>query len=372
MNAAKVYSYLENLNAFSHSLSKEVCHYSELNRSDAEPILIETLEGVLENDKIFGAYFAFEPNRYSPETPNGLSYYAYRNSNEILVDVLNDYNVYSTGDYYTGARDSNKKHITEPYPYELTNGETVYLITLSTPVTDIRGEFLGVANCDILAESINTISFNDGGYETAYSTIVSSQGMYIADSVDETKLGSYLDSNSKDGQVISAAAQSGAPLLMAGQNEHSKNQKAIINYIPITLDGTNLNWSSGFVVSKFEVFSSQNRMTAVIILTCIISILLLSVFTYRIIKRSLSRISYVMNLADKMRRCDLSEIKNRTDLPDDELGQLAQIFTEASNDLASIITDTNYCLILWLQAISAWIPSAKSGMLENIATSCVI
>lgn len=60
MNAAKVYSYLDNMNAFSHSLSKEVRHYSSLDRVDAEPILIETLEGVLGNDKIFGAYFAFD------------------------------------------------------------------------------------------------------------------------------------------------------------------------------------------------------------------------------------------------------------------------------------------------------------------------
>lgn len=134
MNAAKVDSYLENMNAFSHSLSKEVRHYSALSRADAEPVLIETLKGVLENDKIFGAYFAFEPNRYFPDTPNGLSYYAYRDGGKILVDILNDYDVYSTGDYYTGARDSNKTYVTEPYPYKLTTGETVYLITLSTPV----------------------------------------------------------------------------------------------------------------------------------------------------------------------------------------------------------------------------------------------
>lgn len=51
-------------------------------------------------------------------------------------------------------------------------------------------------------------------------------------------------------------------------------KKAFISYTPITLEGTNLSWSSGFMVSKSEVFSGQNKMTFFIILICIISILL--------------------------------------------------------------------------------------------------
>ena len=298
----------------------------------------------MENEKIFGAYFTFEPDLYFPETPKGLSYYAYRSGDKILLDVLNDYEVYSQGDYYTGARDSKSTYVTEPYPYELSSGDTVYLITLSTPVTDSRGRFLGVANCDILADSINSIDFNEGGYDTAHSTILTSQGMYVADSADNSKLGTLLDTGSKDGERIYQAVQNGEPLLFDGHNDHFGGKKAIVSYIPITLEGTNLRWASGFIVNKSEVFAGQNTMTAVIILTCVAGVLLLSVCTSRIIKRSLSPISYVMGLADRMRRCDLTEIQTRTDLPNDELGQLADIFTEVSEDLTAIIKDINRCL----------------------------
>ncbi len=344
MNAAKVDSYVENMNAFSHSLSKEVRHYGLLNRIDAEPILIETLKGVLDNDKIFGAYFAFEPNKYFPDTPKGLSYYAYRDDGKISVDVLNDYDVYRTGEYYTGARDSGKTFITEPYLYELTNGDTVYLITLSTPVLNADGTFIGVANCDILAESINGITFDNGGYDTAYSTILSAQGMYIADSADASRLGSYLDPESKIGKAVADAAQNNQPVLTSGTSEHFGNKEAIVSYIPITLDGTNLQWFSGLAVNTNEVFAGQNKMTFFIVLTCIIGILLLSAFTVTIIKKALSPIGYVMNLADKMRRCDLSENEDHIKLPNDELGELADIFTETSDGLATIIKDINYCL----------------------------
>ncbi len=371
LNAAEVYSYLENMYAFSQALSKEVGHYNKLDRVDAEPILIDTLKGVLENDKIFGAYFAFEPNKYFPDTPKGLSYYAYRDNGKISVDpkglsyyayrdngkisvdVLNDYDAYHTGEYYdayhtgeyyVGARDSGNTYITEPYPYELSNGETVYLVTLSTPVTAANGTFIGVANCDILAESINGIEFNNGGYKTAYSTILSAGGMYIADSADAGRLSSYVDTESKLGQDIANVAQSSEPLLTEGKNPHFGNKDAIVSYIPITLEGTNLRWSSGFVVNTNEVFASQTRMTFFIVLTCILGLLLLSTATFVIIKNALSPIGYVMNLADKMRRCDLSDNESDIKLHDDELGELADIFTQTSNGLATIIKDINYCL----------------------------
>ncbi len=344
MNANQVYAYLENMNAFSHSLSKEVRHYRNLDPAQAQPVLIETLQGVLDDEKIFGAYFAFEPNRYMPGTPEGLSYYAYRDGGNVKVDILHDYAVYSTGDYYTGARDSGQTYLTEPYPYQLSTGETVYLITLSTPVTDQSGQFLGVANCDILAESINSIPFDTGNYKTAYSTIFSSQGMYIADSVDATKLGTYFEPKDEKDQQIAQAVREGKPLLMRGRNRHFNDEKAIVTYSPITLEGTNLRWSSGFVVSKAEVFASENRMTAVISVACFISLLLLVVLCSHIIKRALAPISYVMELADKMQRCDLSENETQIKLPDDELGELARIFTEVSEDMRTIIKDINYCM----------------------------
>ncbi len=344
MNAAKVSSYLENMYMLSQSMAKEIQRYGKFGRSIAEPILIESLNSALDNDKIFGAYFAFEPGLFFPGTPKGLSYYAYRNGNEVAVDILTDYDVYSTADYYIGAHDSMATYVTEPYSYELTNGETVWLITLSTPLINDNGEFVGVANCDILADSINSIAFDNGGYQTAYSTVLSQQGMYIADSFDKSKQGSYFDGKEK--QKILDTIQTGSKVTMEGENTYFGNEKAVVTYIPITLNGTNLHWASGFVISKREAFSGASWMTVFIVLTCIISIVLLSIFTHSIIKRSLSPISYVMGLADKMRRCDLSEIQSDSDmqLPDDELGLLANIFTEVSAELTSIIKDINYCL----------------------------
>ena len=344
LNASEVDAYLEKMNDFSHSLAKEVQHYHNLDRTTAEPLLVETVKSVMDNDKLFGAYFAFEPNKFFPDTPDGLSYYAYRNGNTVSVDILHDYQVYSGGDYYTGAKNSQQTYVTEPYPYELTNGDTVYLVTLSTPVVDGSGVFLGVANCDILAESINGIDFYDGGYETAYSTILTSQGTFVADSLDSDRLGTTLSGSDPVNQQVIAAIQSGQPLQVSGGNVHFGNEDAIISYIPIRLEGTNLQWGSGLVVSESEVFAAQRQLLTVILVVCLLSLLVLSAAVVFILRRALSPIPYIMTLAEKMKRCDLSETETNVKLSDDELGQLASIFADTSDDLRIIINDINYCL----------------------------
>ena len=344
LNASEVDAYLEKMNDFSHSLAKEVQHYQRLDRSVAEPILVETVKGVLDNDKLFGAYFAFEPNLFFPDTPQGLSYYAYRNGGTVSVDVLTDYNVYSTGDYYVGAKDSRQTYVTEPYPYELTNGDTVYLITLSTPVVDDQGVFLGVANCDILAESINAIDFYDGGYSTAYSTILTSGGVYVADSADGSRLGASIDATLPESQEILSALDAGEPLLTSGTNPHFGNKNALVAYIPIDLEGTNLHWTSGLIVNKAEAFASQRQLLTVILAVCLVSLLVLSALVVLVIRKALSPIPRIMHMAEKMQRCDLTEVQSDVALADDELGQLAGIFTAVSDDLRVIIRDINYCL----------------------------
>lgn len=344
INAAMVNSYLENMYTSSQSLSKEVLHYSMLDRATAEPVLQDTLEGVLSSDKIFGAYFAFAPNLYFPDTPNGLSYYAYRDGANIAIDILYDYDVYSTGDYYTGARDSMQTYITEPYPYELTNGETVYLITLSSPIIDNNGTFLGVANCDILADSINSIPFSNGGYDSAYSTVLTSQGMYIAHSTDASKMGSTVSGDDTLSQNVLKAVSAGRDYISTEKNPYYDGASSCVNYMPITLDNTNLNWSIGVTVKESEMYAEQTRLTMVILITCIIGTAVLCLFTYFLIRKALRPIKSVMVKAEKLRRCDLSEDTTHEDIPNNELGELSSLFQATADDLRVIINDINYYL----------------------------
>jgi methyl-accepting chemotaxis protein len=92
-NATEVASYLESMSVFAKALSLEVQRYQSLDKESANKVLIESLKGVLNDEKIFSAYYAFEPNAFFADTPNGLSYYAFRDGEKIGIDIYNDFDV---------------------------------------------------------------------------------------------------------------------------------------------------------------------------------------------------------------------------------------------------------------------------------------
>ena len=81
-NANIAQAYLENLQTTSKALAMEVNRYRSLDKESAERMLKNSLTGILKDDRIFSAYYAFEPDRFFEDTPQGLSYYAFRDGAE--------------------------------------------------------------------------------------------------------------------------------------------------------------------------------------------------------------------------------------------------------------------------------------------------
>lgn len=342
-NAKEVLSYLDSMNIFSQALSLEVQRYQTLDSQNANKMLIESLKGVLENDKIFSAYYAFEPNKFMPNTPNGLSYYVYRDGSSSGLDVLNDFDTYGTADYYLPAKENLSTHVTEPYEYELTTGEKVWLITLSCPIINANGEFLGVANCDIDMNSIAGLKYINGGYKTSYSYIVTSQGTCMANTVDEKTVGSIPKSVS-DYEDIQNAVKNGKSITDKIKNPYSNGKTALVMHKPLKLDGTDVNWSSAFVVNQSEAMSSVTKVTIALGGIGAIGLAVLILVSVMALKKGLAPVDTVMHLAEKMGSGDLSH--NDTDMvyKEDELGLLAKIFTETSKILAEHINEISEVL----------------------------
>ncbi len=225
-NAKEVRSYLDSMLVFSQALSLEVQRYQTLSPEEANKMVQKSLQGVLNNNKIFSAYFAFEPNKFMPNTPNGLSYYAFRDGSGIGLDVLNDYDTYGNADYYLPVKTNLSIHVTEPYEYQLSTGEKVWLITLGYPIVNESGEFLGVANCDIDMSSIAELSYANGGYKTSYSYIVTSNGTCLAHTADKGIVGSVPKSVS-DYETILKAVANGTSVTDKIRNSYSDGKTAL-------------------------------------------------------------------------------------------------------------------------------------------------
>ncbi len=342
-NAKEVLSYLDSMLVFSQALSLEVQRYQTLDREEANKMLVKSLQGVLNNDKIFSAYYAFEPNKFMPDTPGGLSYYVFRDGSGTGLDVLNDFDTYGNADYYLPAKNNLSIHVTEPYEYKLSTGETIWLITLSNPVVNENGEFLGVANCDIDVSSIAGLNYADGGYKTSYSYIVTGNGTCLAHTADGGIVGSVPQSVSGY-EAIQKAVANGSSVTGKIKNSYSDGKTALVIHKALHLDGTDVNWSSAFAVNESEAMSSVAKITFALAGIGGIGLVVLILVSVIALKKGLAPVNSVMGLAEKMRSGDLSQDNGTVTYKNDELGLLAKIFVETSETLGGYIGEISKVL----------------------------
>lgn len=343
-NAQEAKAYLDSMNIFSSAVAKEVKRYKGFDRKLSEQMIEDSLINVLDNDRIFSAYVAFEPNKYFPNTPKGLSYYAFPDGSGIKMEVLNNYEEYGPADYYAVPKQLMSTHVTEPYAYQLTEDKLVWLITLSNPILDDSGNFIGIASCDILMDSIGELNYSTGGYKSTQSYIITGQGTVIADSFDKGSIGAAMQSTGETTSKILEASATAQPLLVEEKIPATNNKTAIIMHRPITIEGTDLVWSSAFAVSKAEALAEANKITIAMVTVGMLGVLVLTIFSMLALKKALGPIVPVMELAEKMGAGDLTNISENTVKTKDELGQLSSIFHETAEVLSGYITEISSIL----------------------------
>ncbi len=340
-NANIATKYLDNMQSQSKSLALAFSGYDNLDPETSQAMIIDTLKATLNDNRIFSCYAAWEPNSYFPNTPDGASFYAFRDGSEIKMDVLNDYETYNVGEYYAVSKSTLKPHVTEPYSYTLTTGEVVWLISISNPIIDKNGKFAGVTNCDILTDTINNLDYNMGGYKTAYSYILTNNGNYIAHSSDKSKSGTMYSEKGETTQNILKLAQNGERDLFEDDNVIFGG-KAYKIHVPVEIAGIEENMSSAFVVNKDEALNESTTILMFVIIISALGIVLLSVFTFLTLKRSLKPIDSIVSLARDMQEGRLnSDIRVNTN---DELGELSEIFRNTSSTLNEYITEISFIL----------------------------
>lgn len=343
-NAQEAKTYLDSMNIFSKAIAKEVGRYQGVDRKLSEKMIQDALKNVLDDDKIFSSYVAFVPNKYFPNTPKGLSYYAFPNGNGITMEVLNNYDEYGTADYYAVPEKIKATHITEPYEYHLTEDKVVWLITLSNPVLDDKGNFIGIASCDILMDSIGGLNYSTGGYKSTQSYIITGEGTVVADTFKPESIGTAMQGTDEKTKKILDAAATSQPLLLEEKTPSINNKTAIIMHRPITIEGTDVVWSSGFAVSKAEALAEANKITIAMVTVGTIGLIILTLFSAFAMKKALAPIVPVMELAEKMGSGDLTNISENTVKTTDELGQLSSIFHDTASVLSGYIIEISTLL----------------------------
>ncbi len=257
----------------------------------------EVLYSALDDERIYSVYTAWEPNSYFYNTPDGISFLAYRSGEKTTMDLLYNYNEYSLQDYYAYVKKNLTPHMTEPYVSKLANGEEALMMTISNPIFNRSGSFAGVASCNILVDTINTLSYNMGGYTTAYQFLQTDERSYLAHSQDVAKIGAINEqADATETDAVSSATLEEGVSFTEDQSELTGNAAYTVS-VPFFIGEIDEPLRSVFVVEKAETEHELHAILTTVTLGLAGVLVVIGLVLMLVMRKALSPIGKIVRLA---------------------------------------------------------------------------
>ena len=342
-NAQTLTEYFSSMLSYAKSLSIQMEQFAnaDMNKMQYENSIVATLKQYLDDERIFGAYVAWEPNAGEPHTPNGLSFYVCRtDGDKLLTEIKNNYSEYRSLEYYSVSFETGAAHLTEPYDDAVYNGDVNWLVTVSYPVFDASDKVLGVVNFDINANKINDLAAAHGGYDTAYNYTLTNAGTILSHSVHPERVGTAYGSDTTadtDAAKVLDAVGNGLALSTEGVNAVTGNPAHII-YRPIKPDGFSYAYSSAFVVDTSEMMAQHDAIMAKLLVVIIVGAVVMFAATFLNILRLVSPVKKIVKVAENLQKGDLNiteSVKQKN-----EFGTIFNAICGVSSTLNELVDDT--------------------------------
>ncbi len=299
-NSLKVREYMQRSLAAAEAMNGEIVRNYAMDLylfdvGTTDPATITTMmESYMDDMNIYSTYIAMENTELHP---NGLSFHLYReggpNSENLKLTISEDYDTYSKEDYYATSMTMGTPHITAPYEMKLDNGQSVKMVSVSTPL--MNGDTpIGVVNCNFLAESVGTIDYTFGGYAKDVSKVVVYTGdfVYVYDTADASLIGTV---NSRSTTDVGTLVKNGEQYF-----EHTIDKGYYIIFTPITLEGSDLIWSSQFRVNDDVVLAAANSMIQKTMLIAVVAIALMIVIILLLFRKELAPVNKIVGYTNDL------------------------------------------------------------------------
>ncbi|MDR0302894.1 MAG: cache domain-containing protein, partial [Treponema sp.] len=151
------------------TLSQVFKHFEAFSVERRRTVLNELVRGmVIENPELISVWCCWEPNVLEgndlpyigtpgTDTAGRFAPYWFRNGNNIELDILAEYDVPGSGDYYLLARNSGKGQLLEPYWYEF-GGKSILITSVAFPILSREGNrVIGVVGMDVNIDALQKL-----------------------------------------------------------------------------------------------------------------------------------------------------------------------------------------------------------------------
>jgi methyl-accepting chemotaxis protein len=296
-------------------------------RSYYDSIMKNVLE---ENEDLLGVWTCWAPNALdnldsqyvntkASDTSGRFISSWQRTDGKIILAALVDYETDGAGDYYLIAKNSGQETILEPYVYEF-SGQSVLLTSVAVPIRATNGDVIGVTGIDLALSDLQGTVFDDGGFESVNTYLLSCGGTYVInpnlDAVGKT----LADSGLPNADAITSAIASGEAYQSDSVSQVTGEQVKVA-YAPVKIGNTTTPWSVAIEVNNAEVMASTTQITILLIIIFVSLLVIIVIALLLIVKRTISKpIKETADLAKALASGRLDEpvtIKSY-----DEIGQL--------------------------------------------------
>jgi len=310
------------------------------SREEANILLKSFIES---RPQYLGVYVLFEPDQYDgsdkryggtdlhDDTGRYIPYWVIDEKGNGIAEALVEYEEDYSG-WYQDPKKTNKEAIQDPFLYPI-QGVDVLMTSLTVPVQDASGQFIGITGVDISIDGIIEMaqSVQIGTFEDAYLTIFSQNGI-VAGGVITEEIGIAVSEFSKDRKLID--------LIEKGEEYFTDitglNGNTYVSYgVPVEIGHTGIEWLVTVNILKEELFRPVNDMLILFALigTAVFIILIISITI--ISTRIIGPLKEAVDAAENISRGNLvTGLKAKNE---DEIGHLLIAMENMSQNLRKII-----------------------------------
>jgi methyl-accepting chemotaxis protein len=257
--------------------------------------------------------------------------YWHRDSGEITVEPLVDYDVEGAGDYYLLAKRTGTETIIDPYTYTV-GGKDVLITSLAVPIFD--GEtFCGVAGIDISMDVFEKMIGTIKPFGTGDACLIANNGTYVAHA-DMNKVGKDVGSSSlwKEAKEAIKAGKS----YMTTDGATNAQGETLRIFVPIQVGSTETPWSFLVNVPMRTVLAQATGIRNTTLFIGVASVLVMMGVVFLVargIARPLNRITD-----------ELSQGAGQVSSASTQVSQASQMLASGAGQQASSLEETSSSL----------------------------
>ncbi len=346
-NAVGIVKNFEKVGSMLKSLRSSLLYnrsQKSLSREQTMDLLKKTLE---EAPAILAVYTLWEPDTFDGKDMSYINEpghdktgrfipYVVKSGGKIIVEPLLDYETEGAGDYYLLPKKTGKTTLVEPYYYKI-NGSDVLITSLTMPITDEQGNFLGMVGADIELSYLQKIIENIkpmGGF----SVLVSGNGDFVAHAVKPKLILSSLSEQGASWKTVAEQLIQGKQVSLYDLSPVTK-EKCLYSFEPINVEGTDSYWSLAAAIPKNTILQQYNSLLTKTVIIVAIAILLLTSFMLIFVSRITKPLRVAVDALDKVANGDLRVSISEKAVGRDEAGMLISSLAKTINSLRSIIVN---------------------------------